>query len=477
VSLRVSFVHISSWPVPVHGVASLATVVRDAGHAVQIVDLTFCARGQLGEAQRQLGVFRPQVVCLSVFDELARAIAGWARRELGARILLGGSYPTLFPDEVLADAVVDGVCIGDGEEALCELLARLDAAGELAAPVDGIWLKQGDAVLRGAARPPADLARLPVPDWSLWDVPKYLDRCPVLRGAMFIAASRGCPYACTFCARHTLRRANPGPRYIARPAGSVVEEIRVLRERFGDRGLRHIVFLDHVFGAQPRWLREFCQRYRQAGLDLALPWGCQARAEHVTAEWASRVGEAGCRLVEFGVETVDDHRRYELLNKRTSRELFERAARNLLSAGIAFNVYLMTGVPGETAAELRGSVRYGEQLGARVIFISRFIPVRGTALGDTCRGQGLVEAQPGGEERVAPDRMSELELSAHLWWYRLRRLARTIRLGIDEQGPLFFPRLAREAMETLITLGPRHPLALVSTLDRLVNRGAFAVES
>ena len=117
-SMRVSFVHLSTWPVPVHGVASLATVVRDAGHAVQIVDLTFCARGRFERARRELDAFRPQVVCLSIFDDLAREIARWVRGALpGARILFGGSYPTLFPEEVLADPVVDGVCIGDGEEA------------------------------------------------------------------------------------------------------------------------------------------------------------------------------------------------------------------------------------------------------------------------------------------------------------------------------------------------------------------------
>ena len=473
--MRVSLIHINSWPVPVYGAATLATVVGDAGHEVQVVDLTFRRRGQLRHVAQALAAHRPDVICLSVFDELARQICRQAKEARpDVTVLFGGSYATLFPDEVIADPAVDAVCVGDGEEAICDYLARR-AQGAVREPPPGFWIKVNGVPVEGPLRLPADLARVPAPDWSLWDVERYVESCPVLRGAMFIVASRGCPYACTFCARHTLRRANPGRRYLARPPEQVVREIAALRERYGDKGLRYIFFLDHVFGAQLRWLREFAQRYREAGLATALPWACQARAEHVTAQWAALVSGAGCRLVEFGVETADDARRYQLLNKRTGRAVFGRAAAELRGAGIAFNVYLLAGIPGDTRRELQESVRYAESLGARVIFISRFIPVRGTELGDACRGQGLVAPGPGGEERVVPDRMSERELSALLWWHRLRRVVRMSRLGLREQGLRFATGLIRDAVAVSgpSGIGFTHPLALVSTLDRQVNLGVF----
>jgi anaerobic magnesium-protoporphyrin IX monomethyl ester cyclase len=451
-------------------------VVRQAGHEVQIVDLTFHRGARLGHAETELRSFDPQVVCLSVLDDLARGICRAAKALRPApTILFGGSFATMFPEEVLAVPEVDAVCVWDGEEAICDFLARL-GGGPVLDPIPGFWIKKDGVPCAGEARRPADLTRVPLPDWSLWDVPKYLERCPNLRGAMSISASRGCPYACAFCARHALRHFNPGPRYLLRPPAQVVEEISELHRAYGAQGLRYIIFLDHIFGAQPKWLREFTDLYRESGLANVLRWGCQARVEHMTDAWVDGVKSGGCRLVEFGVETVDDGRRERLLNKPIARAAFANAAARLRRAGLAFNAYLMVGVPGNTRREIEESVRYVESLGARVVFISRFVPLRGTRLGDACREAGSVDAREGKEERVRPDAMSELALTTLLWRYRLRRLGRLSTVGVKEQGPRFLLQLAREAISVMgpSGIGPSHPLALVSTLDRVVNQGVFA---
>ena len=124
--MRVSFVHICDWPVLAPGLPSLVTVVQQAGHEVQVIDLTFTPRNRRAAVMNALTAFGPRVICFSIYDTLAREICREAKSALPeVSIIFGGHQATLFPDELLADPNIDGVCLGDGEESLVELLERL----------------------------------------------------------------------------------------------------------------------------------------------------------------------------------------------------------------------------------------------------------------------------------------------------------------------------------------------------------------
>ena len=61
-----------------------------------------------------------------------------------------------------------------------------------------------------------------------------------------ISTTRGCPFKCNWCAKPIY-----GNRYNARSPRHVVEEIKLLKERYG---FDHIWMCDDIFGLKPGWV-------------------------------------------------------------------------------------------------------------------------------------------------------------------------------------------------------------------------------
>jgi radical SAM superfamily enzyme YgiQ (UPF0313 family) len=55
-------------------------------------------------------------------------------------MIWGGIYPTLFPEYVIKNPLVNGVCIGEGEKTLSEFLRGIETKQPLD-KIDGIWYK------------------------------------------------------------------------------------------------------------------------------------------------------------------------------------------------------------------------------------------------------------------------------------------------------------------------------------------------
>src|SRR5215469_7515974 len=92
---------------------------------------------------------------------------------------------------------------------------------------------------------------LPLPAWDLLDAEEYRRAWQSKHGYLSwnIAASRGCPYACNWCAKPTFGRG-----YEQRSPHSVATEIRRLKDTVAPD---HIWFADDIFGLTAEWLREF----------------------------------------------------------------------------------------------------------------------------------------------------------------------------------------------------------------------------
>ncbi len=120
-------------------------------------------------------------------------------RRRGRTVVMGGYHPSFMPDEAAAHA--DAVCVGEAEGTLPALVRDFQA---------------------GRLRPryvsePVDLRGLPVPDRGLLRRSAYITPDAV-------QATRGCPYACSFCSVTAFARR----RFRARPVDEVIDELRGL---------------------------------------------------------------------------------------------------------------------------------------------------------------------------------------------------------------------------------------------------------
>jgi hypothetical protein len=82
---------------------------------------------------------------------------------------------------------------------------------------------------------------------------------------------------------------------------------------------------------------------------LGIPWTCNARAEYVDDDLALRLGEAGCRKVFLGLESLNQES-LDYYHKKTTVEMNERAVLAFDRAGIGVISGFIFGAPHDTLA-------------------------------------------------------------------------------------------------------------------------------
>jgi radical SAM superfamily enzyme YgiQ (UPF0313 family) len=263
----------------------------------------------------------------------------------GVPIILGGNYVTLCPlhaHKSGADLLVGG----EGEPQLPAIMKRF----------------LGDALPFEVD--PEDLDSYPYPAYDLYG---SLEQVSIL-------TSKGCPFHCSYCASH---RINPG--YRRRDPIRVTEEISYWHKVYG---VGHFSFYDDALLVDPESMaiplfRELIRR--APACQFHCPNGLHLR--EVTAELAGLMFRAGFRTIRFGFETADADRQRETGGK-VANEHLESAVAYLREAGYApqdIGIYLLCGLPGQTAIEVREAINHVKNCGARPV-IAEYSPIPGTAL-------------------------------------------------------------------------------------------------
>lgn len=352
--MRVLFVHLGREHL---GIEYLASMLEREGHKVALsVDLGLFSSEDnvlystrlrkffdetevlLSEAKN----FAPEVICFSPYTttyqwslRMARLLKG----RTGAVTVFGGIHTTLVPDVVAGEEVVDFAIVGEGEEALTELIDFLER-GVSVEKIANLWMCSGSSLISNPPRPPLrNLDELPPPKKSLFE--PYVN----FRDDYLIMASRGCIFNCTYCCESYLRKLYGGRFYRRRSAGSVISELRVMKERYG---FREVMFNDAVFFAERNWLEEFLYLYRS---EIGVPFRCFGQVKLMNDEVARRLKEAGCYAVEFGLQTINPDVKRRILRRTESIEDCERAFGACDNSRLHYDIDHMFGLPGESVED------------------------------------------------------------------------------------------------------------------------------
>ncbi|MDD5423184.1 MAG: radical SAM protein, partial [Candidatus Omnitrophica bacterium] len=287
--------------------------------------------------------YDPDIVCFSAMT----AQFGWALnmakkvKALSPDIIVafGGAHATFFP-EIIEEAAIDIVCVGEGEGALAELADSVDKRLD-STKIANLWVKKGKTIHKNSPRDlVADLDSLPSPDRALYYKYGFMANSP----EKYFMSGRGCPYNCSFCFNHIymdLYRGK-GPFVRHRKVDNVINEIRQVKERYK---LELVYFLDDTWVLNKRWLHEFLPVYRR---EIGLPFIAYVRADIVDEALVAGLKEAGCRAVDMGVETGDECRRNIILKKKVTDAELKNASRLLRKHKLKFRTTNMLALPGET---------------------------------------------------------------------------------------------------------------------------------
>ena len=336
------------------GLGSINALLRESGFEADLVN---ASSWSWARTARFLRTERPDVLGISVFTfnrHEAMRLAALARSaNPHCLIVAGGPHATHLPHHLLEHyPQIDLVVRGEGEETMLEI-ARARAADALAAAlpsIRGVTYRAGvpGRFVDTPERPVIlDLDRLPFP--AAYPAMTGVDAASQLE---FIITSRGCPAACTFCSSPEFW----GRALRFRSAKSMIDEIRLLRER---HGVVYVSVRDDTFTVSKARVIEFCRGLIEAGIDLL--WDCQSRVNAVDEERLAWMRRAGCTHVQYGVESGSP-RMLLRLNKGITVDQVRAAAAATRRVGLGLSIYLITGIDTEGDEDLASTLRLMEEI-------------------------------------------------------------------------------------------------------------------
>ncbi len=372
---------------PSLGLTYIATILAQH-HKVSIWDFTFHKKWWKKFLKIQMQKIKPEIIGITsltynFFDGLR--IAKVIRREYpDIPIIFGGIHPTLMPKETLAYDEIDAICIGEGEITFLEYINNLERGISLK-NVQGIWFKENGHIIKNEVRPLIeDLDVIPFPDWRFWNLDLYL-KVPPHTNTIDVLASRGCPFDCSFCSNHILRQILPGKYLRFRSAKKIIEEIKILKENYWQKGFRIIYFWDENFLLDKKIFNQFCKLYREEGLNKEIIWTVNMRANLITNEWAETAKKAGCFQVRLGIESGSDFIRNEIYNKNVTTQEIRKTTEILKRNDIMMRFNMMLGGPCETEETMKSTVHLIDELEPEIFFFAIFQPLPKTRILETIK--------------------------------------------------------------------------------------------
>lgn len=350
------------------GLAYIGSVLIEQGYTVAALDLGGEERDPLRRVEESLRREAPSIVgisCRTPEYPAALAIARLAKEAGDVKVIAGGPHVTFLPRESLAGGEIDVVVRGEGEESIVEL-ARcfLDGKGELGSIKGIAYREDGEACVTPVRSPERDLDSLPFPARSLF-APLTAYRFP---GGL--SSSRGCPAGCIFCSVRSLC----GRQIRLRKAERVFEESRLLLEK---HGVWYVNYLDDIFTLhRPRTLA-LCRMLRSLGV----AWSCATRVNSVDGELLREMKAAGCRDINYGVES-GSQRILDSIGKEITKEQVRKAVRFTADAGIIPLCSFMIPHPMDDRDSVRETMDFMDELNRMNadISINFTVPFPGTEL-------------------------------------------------------------------------------------------------
>lgn len=338
------------------------------------------------EFKNKLNEFNPDVVGISTWTTFAASafkIASICKEyDKNLPVIMGGPHISIKYDEVMNICKdVDFLVRGEAEETLPELIKALNRAdGENKKPfadLRGISYRKDNTMIHNSARPFINnLDMLPFPARSLLvNKEKYNSEDMGL-----LMTSRGCPYACSYCATSIWGR---HIRY--RSVDNIVSEIKLIIDEYGTK---QFTFKDDSFTVNRRRVMELCDKLIQEDLDIG--WECNTRVDLVDEELLRRMRKAGCNSIKVGIETGSE-KIMELINKKITFADCIEAAQLFRKTGIHWTGYFMMGLPGETKEDVYATVKFMKTLRPDYASFSVYEPFPGTELYSQGIEKGLVQ--------------------------------------------------------------------------------------
>ena len=364
---------------PPIGLAYLASMLRENGYKVRIVD-NVVEKLSLDELVRKIK--DSVVVGITTTTPTFNTALKYAKKIKSTLenvfVILGGIHVSFMPYSALKHEFVDAVCIGEGEYTLLEAVERLDRGKSLEG-VRGLMYKEDGRIIDNGRRDfIKNLDELPFPAYDLLPLEKYsilgqkLEHFPLM-------SSRGCPFGCRYCASSRFM----GRMFRARSAENVADEIEWLNDKFG---AKYVAFGDDTFTLSKKRVLEFCREIRERGLDVE--WSCSSRVDTIDGETIREMKRAGCNCIYYGVESANPQILNNFYRKRIKLEQVVDAVKKTKENEILTVCSFIIGAPMETREDMMRTLKFSIKLDPDYTQYSILTPYPGTEIYEEAAKKG-----------------------------------------------------------------------------------------
>ncbi|GAH74218.1 unnamed protein product, partial [marine sediment metagenome] len=238
--------------------------------------------------------------------------------------VVGGCHPSVFPDECLINPYIDSVIVGEGEQAMLDIVNQ-----------------KSSGIVKSKS---IDIDKIPWPARDLLPMEKYIKInmpenifSPYSRVTQMIS-SRGCPFNCVFCAT-----TNFHGKWRGRSPCDVIAEAKMLKEKYG---IEEINFLDENL------VLDRCRTKKLMTLlaDLNVAWSNPGGIwiDGLDNYILDLMKRAGCYQLTFPVESFKQHILKDVINKPLKIGRIKGLVTHCHKLGIDVHAFLICGFPQQT---------------------------------------------------------------------------------------------------------------------------------
>lgn len=383
------------------GISYIATVLKKGGHNVELF-VTTPDTDDIELLEEYIKRYSPKLFCITavtsqihIIYKLAEAVK---KIDPSIFVVLGGHYATLSPQNAIEMDAINAICIGEGERAVLELASRLEK-GENPSRIHNLWIKNGEkkGIEKNVQDPfIQDLDSIPMLDRGLWE--KWvvdMDYVPA------VLVGRGCPFRCTYCSNHALSEISEGKYVRFRSPKNIVKEIWDIVNL---RPEVDTIYLEvETLGTKLKYVYELAdelEKFNKSRIDK-IKFGTNltvTNRNYNNIDFLQTLARANFKFINVGLESGSERLRNEVLRRPryTNKNLIEfcDTARKY-SIEVVF--YILLGLPGETVADYKETVKCARKAQPKDCYVSVFFPYPGTDLYDIALKLGVLK-----EEEIDP---------------------------------------------------------------------------
>lgn len=372
------------------GVAQLSSVLKMGNHSTDLLVLDKNnGKHNYKLIEKKLANNEFHVIAFtSVYSEFLfiKDIASYIKTKHNIFTILGGIHVTISPEESYLD-IFDALCIGEGENALLELVNNIEANKDIYS-INNLWLKKEGAVIKNPTKKfIQDLDSLPFVDRDLWQSQIFNKET-----RLTLLLGRGCPYNCTYCCNHSIKRVAEGKYVRLRSPENIISELEYLSTKFPS--ITDYFLEVETLGANLEWLSNLCDHLHRFNekRQIKLTFGANLRVydslnvNHVF----ENLKKANFTSITIGLESGNERIRTDILNRRYSNETIINAAKVAREFGIKIAVFNLIGLPTESYKDFLDTLTLNQDIQPDWHATSIFFPYKGTKLYEMSEKLGLL---------------------------------------------------------------------------------------